>query len=103
MASSCSLITSALLDYSFGSSRPIHTKDGKAKLEEFQERGAGPDEIPDEIKAALMGPIFARGAIIDVPCDAGLVKPEAKAALGTDKLMQMAKKYYNRQRKSNGP
>ena len=77
-------------------------KTAKPKLEEFQKRGAGPDDMPDEIKAALMGPIFARSAISDVLCDAGFMKSEAKAALGADKLAQMAKTYYDRRRKSNG-
>ena len=49
-----------------------------------------------------MGPVFARGAIIDALCDAGVLKPEAKAKLGTDKLLEMAKKYYDQNRKSNG-
>lgn len=77
-------------------------KTAKPKLEEFQKRGMKPDDLPDAIKAALLGPVFARGAIIDVLCDAGVMRPEAKAKMGTDKLMEMAKKYYDRQRKSNG-
>src|SRR5260221_8942740 len=72
------------------------------QVETLQNRGSKLDDIPDEMKAVLMGPVFARGAIIDALCDAGVMKPEAKDKMGTDKLMVMAKKYYDQNRKSNG-
>ena len=72
------------------------------QVEALRKRGSKLDDIPDEMKAVLMGPVFARGAIIDALCDAGVMKPEAKAKMGTDKLMEMAKKYYDQNRKSNG-
>jgi hypothetical protein len=72
------------------------------QVEDLRKRGSKLDDIPDEMKAVLMGPVFARGAIIDALCDAGVMKPDAKAKLGTDKLMQMAKKYYDQNRKTNG-
>lgn len=72
------------------------------QIEALRKRGSQLDDIPDEMKAVLMGPVFARGAIIDALCDAGVMKPEVKAKMGTDKLMEMAKKYYDQNRKSNG-
>jgi hypothetical protein len=72
------------------------------QIEDLRKRGQKLDDIPDEMKAVLMGPVFARGAIIDALCDAGVMKPEAKAKLGTDKLLAMARKYYDQNRKSNG-
>jgi len=74
----------------------------KPQFEELGKRGFTPDDIPDAIRAALAGPLFAHGAIVDALCEAGIIKPEAKAKMGTDKLMEMAKKYHDRQRKGNG-
>jgi hypothetical protein len=72
------------------------------QIEDLRKRGSKLDDIPDEMKVILMGPVFAHGAIIDALCDAGVMKPEAKAKMGTDKLMEMARKYYNQRRKGNG-
>jgi hypothetical protein len=74
----------------------------KRQFEELGKRGFTPDDLPDEISAVLAGPIFARGAIVDALCEAGIIRPEAKAKMGTDKLMEMAKKYHDRQRKQGG-
>ena len=74
----------------------------KPKIEELKKSGVKLEDIPDPVKAVLMGPVFARGAIIDALVEAGVMKPEAKAQMGTDVLMQMAKKYYDQNRKSNG-
>jgi hypothetical protein len=72
------------------------------QIEDLRKRGSKLDDVPDEMKAILMGPVFARGVIIDALCEAGIMKPEVKAKMGTDKLMEMAKKYYDQNRKSNG-
>jgi hypothetical protein len=72
------------------------------QIEDLRKRGSKLDDIPDEMKVVLMGPVFARGAIIDALCDAGVMKPEAKTKMGTDKLMEMAKKYYDQNRNANG-
>ena len=74
----------------------------RPKIEKLQKSGTSLEQVFDEVKAALMGPIFARGAIVDALCEAGVVKPEVKARVGTDKLMEMAKRHYDRRRKSNG-
>ena len=77
-------------------------KNVKPKVEELKKRGAKLEDVPDPMKAVLMGPVFARGAIVDALVDAGVMKPEAKAKLGTDTLLAMARKYYDQNRKSNG-
>ena len=74
----------------------------KPKLEELKKRGAKLDDVPDPVKVVLMGPVFARGAIIDALVETGAMKPEAKTQLGTDTLLAMAKKYHDQNRKSNG-
>jgi len=74
----------------------------KPKFEELKKSGKKLDDIPDPLKAVLMGPVFARGAIIDALVEAKVMKPEAKDTMGTDVLLAMAKKYYDQNRKSNG-
>ena len=34
------------------------------KLKALREQGAQPKQLPDELTAALMGPVFARGEIV---------------------------------------
>jgi hypothetical protein len=74
----------------------------KPKFEELRKRGTKPDEIPDPLRAALLGPVFARGAMVDALVDAGVMKPEVKEKMGDDILMEMARKYYEQNRKKNG-
>lgn len=66
------------------------------QLQDLQKRGTSPDEIPDVAKAVLTGPLFARGEIVKVLHEAGVVTPEANAKVGTDALMTLAKKFQNR-------
>lgn len=66
------------------------------QLKDLQKRGAQVDDVPDVMKAVLMGPLFARGEIVKVLHEAGIVTPEADARVGTDALMKLAKKFLNR-------
>lgn len=72
------------------------------QMKALQKKGAKPNDIPDATSAVLMGPLFARAAIVDALCEAGIMTPDAKASVGTDKLMEMAKYYFDKQRGGNG-
>ena len=68
----------------------------KPKLEELRAQKRKPEDLPDEVQAALMGPLFARGEIIKVLHEAGVITPEANKAMGTDSLLEMARRYNRR-------
>jgi hypothetical protein len=63
-------------------------------LRDLQKKGAKPSDVPDTLKTITMGPLFARGEIVKVLTEAGVMKPEANDRHGTDALMEMAKKFW---------
>lgn len=63
------------------------------KLEELRRQGANPKQLPDELKAALMGPIFARGEIVKTLHQAGIMTAEANLEFGTDALTALVRRF----------
>ena len=63
------------------------------KLEEFRRQGKNPKDLSDEFKAALMGPIFARGEIVKTLHRAGIMTAEANLQFGTDALMALVRRF----------
>ena len=65
------------------------------KLKDLRKQGAQPKKLPNELKAALMGPVFARGEIVKALHVAGIMTPEANMEFGTDALMALVKRDQN--------
>jgi hypothetical protein len=63
------------------------------QLRDLQSRGAKVDDIPEVTRTTIMGPLFARGAMVKALHQAGIMTPEANARVGIDALMDLAKKY----------
>jgi hypothetical protein len=67
------------------------------QLEALRKKGVQPKDLPDESKAALMGPVFARGEIVKSLHAAGIVTAEANLQFGTDALMALVRRFENEQ------
>lgn len=65
------------------------------KLKALREQGTQPKQLPDDLKAALMGPVFARAEIVKTLHAAGIMTPEANLGFGTDALMTLVRRFQN--------
>lgn len=65
------------------------------QLEELKKQGKKMEDVSDEMRAALSGPIFARGAIVKALHEAGIMTAEANFQHGTDALMALIKRLHN--------
>lgn len=65
------------------------------RLEELKKQGAQPSQLSPELRAALMGPVFARGEIVKTLHKAGIITPEANLEFGTNALMALIRRMQN--------
>lgn len=65
------------------------------RLDSLRKEGLSPQQLPDVEKAALMGPLFARGEIVKALHHAGIVTAEANLQMGTDALTALIRRYQN--------
>ena len=65
------------------------------QLEALRKQGKQPKDLTDEQGAVLMGPVFARGEIVKMLHEAGVMTPEANMEFGTDALMALVKRMQN--------
>jgi hypothetical protein len=71
------------------------------KLDELRKQGIQPSQLPDELKAALMGPVFARGEIVKTLHQAGVMTPEANLEFGSDALTALIRRFQNERGESS--
>lgn len=65
--------------------------------EALKKRGAHANDLSDEQRIALSGPIFARAAIVTALHQAGVMTPEANLQHGSDALRAMLRRFENDQ------